>query len=332
MKKLVGRNVGRRAAIKLPAAFLLPVPLLGASLTSSNVRAAGRNVKWGEFEFEVGSIPFFQALRAKTFSNGGIDLDITTFGTGPSKLAAAVSNSINMGTIGPPGMIAWDKGARLKFVSSGWISKIYFFLVASPTVTSIPDLVGKKVGINGFGSGYDIALRAILSVHGIGRPGQVDVVALGSEAAALAALKRGAIAAAILKEPSVSLCEYESIGRVIASSWDYLPDFHQTSIFCTDSFLKSNPEEVRTFLSIYWKNQADFLRDLDGAARFGSEMSGYPVPVIRSAIERFLPYWRTRGEIVKTEFENCSTTLLNLGLISRKIEFDEMVDLSFLPA
>lgn len=304
--------------------FSSVVLLLLTVLTAFEAHAQDK-VRWGEFNPDIGNLAFYYGVEKGIYESYGIDIEIITFSGGPPKMAAAIAGDIDMGTIGPPGVIAISKGAPIRFVSSGWTSSIYFFLVADMDVQSIEGLAGKTIAINNFGSGYDIALRKILTSSGIDPDQDVSIVAVGSGPAAYAALLRGDVDAAVLKEHLVSLSEASGFGRNLASAWDYVGPFHQTSIFASTNFLSQKRDLVERVLAAYWKSQEVFLEEREAVLEFGVKFLKVDRDVLKSALDRFKGRYRVSGEIDRDEILGTIKILTELGRIEGDLSLDAVL-------
>lgn len=288
-------------------------------------------VRWGEFNKDIGNLAFYLGLEKGFFRDEGIEIKVFTFPGGPPKMAAVVAGDLDMGTIGPPGIIAASRGAGITFVSSGWTSDIYFFLIGSPDIENIEGLRGGRIAINNYGSGYDLALRVMLKAHALNPEQDVSIVAVGSGPAALAALESGQLSAAVVKEHLLSLAESRQTARLLGASWDYLPEFHQTSIFAADQFTEKHPEAVRRVLNAYWRAQIYALENEEAVIKFGAKFLDVDSAVLKSAWDRFKPHLRTSGEIEHAALQNTVDALFQFGFIEEPIDADSFVDPSYLP-
>src|SRR6476659_2402267 len=83
-------------------------------------------------------------------------------------------------------------------------------LVVSPShtkeISSIKDLVGKKVGVSAPGSSTDFFLKYVLKKNGL-EPASASVIGVGLGATAVAAMEQGQIDAAVMLDPSVTVLQ-----------------------------------------------------------------------------------------------------------------------------
>lgn len=289
------------------------------------------NTNWGEFERDIGNLAFYQGIKKNIFLENNVHVSVVNFGGGPAMMSAAASGDIDMGVIGPPGIVAISRGIKIKLVSSGWTSKPYFFVIAERTINDVQDLRGKTVGINQFGSGYDLALREILNANGLTPMKDVEIISLGSGIAPFAALQHKKVNAAVVKEHLVSQAESMGLAHLIASEWDYLPKCHQTSIFASQKFIESKKDIIQSVLKAYWSSQKYFIDNINESIEFGSSLLGVSQDIIFKAITRFKPHLRESGIIHEEEFSNTVDTLIRYNMLSKKIPFSDAVDLRFLP-
>ena len=90
-----------------------------------------------------------------------------------------------------------------------------FALVVKPGIRSVADLRGKLIGISSFGASTDTLARALLQKHKL-VPGQdVKILAVGGGTNRLAALKSGAVDAALMELPYNVMLESEGFHRLL---------------------------------------------------------------------------------------------------------------------
>src|SRR6516162_9307320 len=71
-------------------------------------------------------------------------------------------------------------------------------------ISSVKDLVGKKVGVSAQGSSTDFFLKYLLAKNGVD-PDGVAVIGIGLDATAVAAMERGTVDAAVMLDPAATL-------------------------------------------------------------------------------------------------------------------------------
>src|SRR5918999_3810532 len=74
-------------------------------------------------------------------------------------------------------------------IVAGYLDNWPMTLIAQPEIKSLKELQGKTLGISSFGATPDVAARLMIKQAGIDADKEIKILALGSDAARLAALK-----------------------------------------------------------------------------------------------------------------------------------------------
>ena len=117
--------------------------------------------------------------------------------------AGSVDIALSVGLVDP--MNAIDKGASIAIVGVVMQAPPYA-LLAKPAIKSMADLKGKLISIGGDKDITRIFLERMLIPNGV-KPGDYDMIFAGATGARFAALRGGAVDAAILLPPFISSAE-----------------------------------------------------------------------------------------------------------------------------
>ena len=201
--RLLIRHMSRRTLLRGSAAGVgwagLTAIGCGTSKNGSVTRSpasatpAGPPVKLNVADVGVPfDIPLFLARDLGIFQKNGIDVTAATV-AGPTSVASLLSGQIQFDHPGGSEVLAaLANGADLVVVAVQ--STVFNFkFYARPTIKSVGDLKGKKVGITSPGGAFDISLRAALPKFGLEPDKDVTFIASGSIANVTAALLSGAI-------------------------------------------------------------------------------------------------------------------------------------------
>lgn len=141
---------------------------------------------------------------------------------------------------------AMVKGAGIKIIAGNFTVGIYD-LIAGAKYKKVEDLKGGTMGVINLTSGSTVLLMKILSAHGLKYPGDYDMLTVGGTPARFAAVKKGAVAAAMVTIPT-SFQAQESGLNVLANIAQYLPDYQFTTVAGNSSWLKANKDAAVRFL------------------------------------------------------------------------------------
>lgn len=144
--------------------------------------------------------PLWAAKDFGFMAKYGVNTDLVMIPGSARGAQALLGGSIHFGQIDGTTLIAAiNQGADLVFVASS-LNKFPFSLVAQKNIRQPKDLIGKKVGIVGFGGAHEVSLILALKEWNIPRQ-SVTLLASRPAANRLSALSSGALDATLLAPP-----------------------------------------------------------------------------------------------------------------------------------
>jgi len=150
---------------------------------------------------------------------------------------------------------AIDKGAPVALVRIV-IQAPPYALLAKPEIKKIEDLKGKIISIGGLKDITRIFTERMLEPHGL-KSGDYDYVFAGATSARFAALKSGAVDAALLTVPFNFYAESAGFTN-LGFTFDYLPDMPFAGMAVNRTWAEANPDVLKRFLASYTKGVAWF--------------------------------------------------------------------------
>jgi NitT/TauT family transport system substrate-binding protein len=140
------------------------------------------------------------AQEAGIFKQNGLDVELTNIASSTG-IPAVLSGEVQFAAIGGSETLsAAVQGADLAII--GISAPVYpFVLMAQPSISSVDQLKGKKIGVSNVGSSSDIATRVMLRKIGLDPENDVTIVPVGSLQNRTAALLNGAIDAGVAQPP-----------------------------------------------------------------------------------------------------------------------------------
>jgi NitT/TauT family transport system substrate-binding protein len=179
-------------------------------------------------------------------------------------------------------------------------------------VTSIAQLAGKKIGVNGTNSIGTLLISALLTAHGIS-PGRVHFITDKQGFPAMPAqLRDGAWAAAFLAEPYVTVAG-EEYGEKMLADLDQgtTLNFPIDGYVATQAWVKKDPKTAAAFVRAIEQGQA--LADADRAAvEAAMGESDHLPPQVTAAMA--LPDYPI-GPVDKTSIQREADAMLEFGFL-----------------
>ena len=279
-----------------------------AALPSVARAATNQALSVGQIGNSVAFFPNFVAQKQGFFADGGLDVTITPFASGTLVGTAVTSNSVDIGTSVITDVFSLLKADRpVKLVGSlcnGYyvdITASNQFLDAtkltrsSPLEAKIKALKGKKIGINGPGSGTEALVNYLLKSQNIDPQRDVELVNIGADQGSiLTTLKTGRIDCVSFAWPLSMLALTNNIGRpfIMPAEGDVpaMRDQIQGVIYVKPDMLAKRPDAVIAFVHAIARAEA-YLHRNQAAARallkqYDSALSD---PAIDLLLEAYLP-------------------------------------------
>ncbi len=143
-------------------------------------------------------------------------------------------------------IVAMLKGAPVKLIA-GLYAKAIYDLIAGAQYKTVEDLKGTTVGVINLTSGSTALLMKIMSTHGLKYPGDYDLLTVGGTPARYAAVKKGAVSAAMVTIPTSFQALEEGL-NIVANIATYLPDYQFTTIAGNISWIEANRDATVRYL------------------------------------------------------------------------------------
>lgn len=194
------------------------------------------------------------------FKKHGIDINVTNVGGGAARaISAMVGGDIQFATAGGAAAIsAALAGADVVMVAS-ILDKGVQKLITRPALKNPKDLIGKKIGIIGFGSSSHTVLQLLLRKWNIAID-KVQLVNWESSPTMLIAIENGTIDAGVFTEPTVFIAEEKGY-NVLADLADMDIHYLQNTLSVGRGYLRKNNETATGFLKGYLEGIAHFKRN-----------------------------------------------------------------------
>ncbi len=142
--------------------------------------------------------------------------------------------------------VAMSKGAAIKIIG-GDFTKALYDLIAGAKYKRVEDLKGGTMGVINLTSGSTVLLQKILAGHGLKYPGDYDLLTVGGTPARYAAVKKGAVAAAMVTIPTSYQAKEDGL-HVLANISKYLPDYQFTVIAANEKWISGHKDQTVRFL------------------------------------------------------------------------------------
>jgi NitT/TauT family transport system substrate-binding protein len=312
-----------RALILLP---FLAVPLAAAALAADTVRV-GKAVPfaWTFTPIDVG-------IDVGIFAKQGLELVVTGFAGDARLQQGLVSDSIDFGLGGGPGMGFLAKGSPAKAVAAMAGAPMNMCIVVNhdSPIKTLDDLKGKKVGITTVGSLTDWLLKRVVAERKWA-PSDVTAVTVGGMDSTKAALKTGQIDAVVIALELGYALEQAGQWRVLAPLAPFAPDFHTHVIYARDELIAKRPELVERFLRAWFETIAFMRANRERTVEITAKVLNLDKAVIGRVYDEQIKIFSTDGRFDPKALVVLRQSLVEMGILQQVPDDAVMFTTRFLP-
>ncbi|HKG54658.1 MAG TPA: ABC transporter substrate-binding protein [Anaerolineales bacterium] len=279
--------------------------------------------------------PFYVAIQKGYFRDAGIEIEFDyKFETDGVALVGAGDVPFAL-VSGEQVLLARAQGLPVEYVTA-WYQQYPVSVVAKSELgILIPqDLKGKKIGLPGlFGASY-VGLRALLfdahmnesdvTLDSIGF-NQVDLMAAGQQDVVVGYAANEPIQ---LRARGIPVTEI----RVA----DYV-ELASNGILASEKVIQENPALVRAFVGAFLKGLADTITNPEEAFKTSESyipnFADLDADVQKQVLETSIEQWKTErlGYSDPQAWENMQNVLLDMGLITEKMDLNKAFTNEFIP-
>jgi NitT/TauT family transport system substrate-binding protein len=185
--------------------------------------------------------------EAGIFRKHGVDVELLYVAGGGRAGQVVQSGEVPIGIFTGGAVVNANlAGGDLVAIASS-MNVMTFVVMARPEVRRVEDLKGKKVGVSRFGSATDFGLRYAEERWPIKRQKDFAVIQVGGVSDVFAALKSGALDAAVINVELAILARREGL-RELADIAKLGINFPTSAIVTSRSFIKRSENTVRKFV------------------------------------------------------------------------------------
>ncbi len=306
-----------------------------------NIKSANRTGELTKIRLPMGYIPniqfapFYVAIQKGYFHEAGIEIEfdykfetdgVALVGAGELPFAVVSGEQV---------LLARAQGLPVEYVAA-WYQQYPVSVVAKSELgILIPqDLKGKKIGLPGlFGANY-VGLRALLykahmsesdvTLDSIGF-NQVDLMAAGQQ---------DVIVGYAANEPIQLRARGIPVTEIRVADYVQLAS---NGILASEKVIKENPELVRAFIGAFLKGLSDTIANPDEAFKTSESyipnFADLDADVQKQVLETSIEQWKIErlGYSDPQAWENMQDVLLEMGLITEKMDLNKAFTNEFIP-
>ena len=279
--------------------------------------------------------PFYVAVEKGYFKDAGIEIEfdykfetdgVALVGAGELPFAVVSGEQV---------LLARSKGLPVTYVAA-WYQQYPVSVVAKSELGIVipQDLKGKKIGLPGlFGANY-VGLRALLNAAKLSES-DVTLDAIGfNQVETMAAGQQDIVVGYTANEP------IQLRARGIAVTELRVADYAQLAangLLASEKVIAENPELVRAFVGAFLKGLKDTLDNPDEAftlsGKYIPNFSDLDAIVQKQVLTTSIEQWQAErlGYSDPQAWENMQTVLLDMGLLTEKLDLSKAFTNEFIP-
>ena len=250
---------------------------------SGPAAAAGEPVRIG-FPTSDHYAPVFVAKEKGLFEKAGLQVDMKPFTTGGPIIEGLVSQSMDIGFLGTPGLISVARNFSLTS-AMGIALEGSGIVVKDGGIKNFGELAGRTVALPARGSiAHLLLLRALTNANV--DPSSVRLVELADPQGLRIGLLRGEVDAVAVWEPWVSMLEETKELKRLALSHDIWPDHQCDLMWVGNTFLKQRPDTVKAVINAVLGGMNEIRRDFEHSSAAVSTTLKVPSGLEQSSMHR----------------------------------------------
>jgi NitT/TauT family transport system substrate-binding protein len=266
------------------------------------------------------------------FAKHGLDLEIAGFG-GDAKLQQAMAaDAVDIGLGSGPGLAFIAKGSPVKGIAAMAGPPLIFALVvrADGSIKTIDDLKGHKVAISTVGSATSWLMSEVSRQHGWGFDGFTQV-AIGENAARIAALKSGAVDGCVVDVGSALNFAERGDGRILMRFGDVVKNFIMHVIFATDKAIVQKPEQLSAFLKGWFETIAFMRQNKTKSVAIAMAVMGTDEKTTSGIYNELMPMFTDNGRFDPKALAVLSRSFVEMKVLPSEPDMGKLYTEAFLP-
>jgi NitT/TauT family transport system substrate-binding protein len=223
----------------LSLVLLLPIPLGAATKAAIPLRVAYSSISG------AGIVTWIAADKG-LFAKYGLNVELI-YVAGSQAMQSLLGGTTAMGIQGIEPVFRVNVHGADTVMIFGLVTKPTFSIIVRPEIKDYRELKGKPMGVTRYGSSTDMLLRLTLEKWGFKPEVDVPILQMGGVPPIFVGMQAGKIFGGPLSLPTLARAKQEGY-RELADIADLIPDYQVAGIVTRRSFIKENPDVVRSFV------------------------------------------------------------------------------------
>jgi ABC-type nitrate/sulfonate/bicarbonate transport system substrate-binding protein len=276
-------------------------------------------------------VPLDVGIATGIFAKHDLAIESVSF-TGSARLQQGLAaKSVDIGLSSGPELAMVAKGAPVLAVGAIVLSpRMTITVRAGGPIHEVQDLRGKRIGVSTAASLTDWLTRELARREGWER-GAVTAVALGSDAAQIAAMKTSQIDGLVLDVATALRLEGAGEGRIVLYFGDIIKDFIQNAAYARRDLLASDPDRVRRFLAAWYETIRYMETHKAESIKIAMPIVDLPEPLAARGYDQWMEAYSRDGRFDPVALSLLAKSFVEMGLLPAEPDMKSLYTEEFLP-
>ncbi len=313
------------ASLALAAGFVL-------ALCAGHARAAdklrvGKAIA-GPFDFT----PLDVGVEKGFYKKHGLDIEEVNF-AGSAKLQQGLgSDAVDIGLGSGPELAFVAKGnTDIGIAAFAGPPAGLVMVVREDSVVKKPsDLKGKKISVSTVGGLTDWMVHQASRYLGWG-PDGIQAVALGTNAAQIAAMQTNQIDGMMIDVAGAAKLAEQHEARIILRCSTFVPDFINHVTFATHKIVTEHPDQVRAFLAGWFETVAWMRKNKSETVKIVAPVMHQPIAIAANAYDEVMPSLSDTGKFDAKALAVLARSFVDMKQLPSEPDMSKLYTEKFLP-
>lgn len=258
------------------------------------------------------------------FEKHGIDLQVVKVKNTSEGAAALESGQADVASVLTEGVISLASAGSDTRIVANMLTEDQHILYAGKRINSIEDLVGKKVGVVGPGSGTEILAKHLFEESGL-NPDQAQYVPSGAASSQVAGLISGQIDSAGLVPPYDSTAEAQGLTKVLEYR-DVIPNLTPQVFATKQGTLDTKSEVLKDFIAAYTESTNWIVENEEEAIDILQKDTNTDRSVAEASYKFAQPDYSLDGKVSEEGLETWLELSAKYGSSAETLTVDDIYD------
>ncbi len=282
----------------------------------------------GPFDFT----PLDVGMAKGFFKRHGLVIDEVNF-AGSAKLQQGLAaNAVDIGLGSGPelGFVAKGNSDLGVAAFAGPPDGLVLVVRSGAPIHQLADLKGKRISVSTVSGLTDWLARELSRRQGWG-PDGIDVIALGTDEAQIAAMRTKETDGMPLDVASAALLEEKGAVRILLPFGSVVHDFINHVTFATDAIMQTHPDQVREFLAAWFETVKWMRHNKDETVQIAAPVMGKPPAIAAKAYDIVMPSLSDTGRFDPKGLATLARSFVDMKIFPKAPDMSKLYTEKFLP-